>query len=302
MNWKEFFKSKWKKILVFFVIFAILLTVAYSSLQENSTRVKTGITGRVYGIDDTGLGIYPLYGYSVVAIPEGNFHNWSSSIEKIGPTGFQYWEKKIEDMDPPIVFTSTDFYGYYGLELSPGTYVICFIKGSLTKNSSIGIYGCVSVSSNLHETVQVDFTASVGGYRISCPSDKCQEVELPQTKKKFIKAVLLQKYVNNYRTEEIIVYPLFLERYTEAGGKELHSHTNSSKFRELSTLIRQSGFLSLNQDYRNENQVNPVSYYISVSIDGEVKKVICYFRGCPKEFETVRSKIEEIWHKQNQNV
>ena len=82
-------------------------------------------------------------------------------------------------MDSPIVFTSTDSNGYYGLELLPGTHVICFIKGNLTKDSHIGIYGCVKVSFNSHETIQVDYSATVTGYPILCPGGKCQEVELP---------------------------------------------------------------------------------------------------------------------------
>lgn len=202
MSCKEFFKLNWRKTPIFLISLSIILVMVYPNLQKNPMGINTGVIGRTYGISDVGFPDYPLYDYSVIAMPESHLNNWS----RVGP----YWEKKMESADSPIVFKSTVPNGYYALELSPGAYVVCFLKGDTTKGGYI-IQRCAEVSFSLHETVQVDFTTSVGGYHISCPSDKCQEYNLEYAKKlkdEIICSFIFEPYYRKICYEDLAVLKL----------------------------------------------------------------------------------------------
>ncbi len=165
-----------KKIILPLLIFASSFILLTGCL--NSPGITTGVFGSVYGVNDVGFPTpYPLTNYSVVAVPETNYDSWLSSLEVYRQRSgiVDAREAKQENLGLPNVFAKTDAGGNYRLELLPGTYILCFLKESASKDGYI-VGGCTKLSIASGETIKVDYSMTVGGIGILCPENRCQEV------------------------------------------------------------------------------------------------------------------------------
>lgn len=257
-----------------------------SSLHDNQGLIH----GRVYGIDDVQFPYeYGLSNLFILSIPLDKFEEWLESLEEWGSNRLIL----KEGVNPPITITATNNNGYYKRELLPGDYVVCIFNQAASEDRLV-MEKCAKLKLNDNEDESISYSIGEGGRRIIC--NKCEEFTLHPVEYDIEGVTFI--FFNPNREKEISITPLFSEHLDKTNKKEIKSFKDEKLFYEISNLIKDSGFLLLEDAYLTDNKSQVYYISISVRIGGgptEFKEVRCSPNFCQREFEIVRERVEEIW-------
>lgn len=259
-------------------------------------EIKSGIYGKVFGVSDVetfpiGDREYPLSQVRLITIQKEKYYDWINNLEKIQRSRII----REGSISGNYTFTKPEINGEYLLPLSPDKYAACFTWQGATQGTHI-VNQCVEVTILTDQNIKIDYSSGEFGTRISClENSSCKELEIPLVEDVF-RSVTMNKYPypSYKRSETISINPNSIN--FGVGSESDHKTYSNAGFEELSNYIKDSGFLSLQENYESSSNQSDL-YLITIYYEDKREKAVkCYLDICPQGFKSVLDRVTSLWY------